>query len=494
MPSPKDAYHGEIFIPDKRHPWFPFFCPKPQVDILFYTDDTSVAFNPAASFGVDAMRDLLHQRSGFHADFRIDLLNRHDGGHARQKLTPELLAKYDQVWFFGVLQCNQQSAPENELTDDEVAALRTWMDDREGGVLITGDHSNPRPFDAVDGALDPLVNLGRALGHRVPRAGQLRVWEGLPSSDVTTDPHHTHNTQVPDGVHVLDDLTLQDDQFPQRLLLTKYPLGWSWPWWLRRYRPHPLFCGRTGPIEVFPDHMHEGALAFPAGYPAADWPSGPWGQPVPEVVARGTDKRFPATYDLVSAYDGALASVGRIVADSTWHHYFNINLAGFAPGSAERDAIGDYYANLAAWLTPSAKRAAMRCWFWWQLAVHPAVHMVKGASFTVLGQTALDVLGRVAGQCTITQLVWPFPLWPRDWIEFPWPPEEVVLGAVISGYHAAFDQATAGAGELPSRTRLVGSGLLAAVEQHGVELRRMAETADRLPGFLREHLPGGREG
>ncbi|QKV72450.1 hypothetical protein [Amycolatopsis sp. Hca4] len=69
-----------------------------------------------------------------------------------------------------------------------------------------------------------------------------------------------------------------------------------------------------------------------------------------------------------------------------------------------------------------------------------------------------------------------------------------MLGAVISGYHAAFDQATAGAGELPSRTRLVGSGLLAAVEQHGVELRRMAETADRLPGFLREHLPGGREG
>ncbi|HXT88003.1 MAG TPA: hypothetical protein VN714_01985, partial [Trebonia sp.] len=70
--------------------------------------------------------------------------------------------------------------------------------------------------------------------------------------------------------------------------------------------------------------MHEGALAFPSSYPTPEWPSGPFGQPTPEVVARGTDKRFAATYDLVSAYDGSMASVGRIVADSTWHHYFHV--------------------------------------------------------------------------------------------------------------------------------------------------------------------------
>ena len=118
--------------------------------------------------------------------------------------------------------------------------------------------------------------------------------------------------------------------------------------------------------------------------------------------------------------------------------------------------------------------------------------MVKGTSFTVLGQTALDVLGRAAGQCTITQLIWPFPLWPKQWIEFPWPPEEVVLGAVIAHYHRAFDQARAQTGELPTRTQLVGAGLRAAVEQHGSELRRMAETADGLPRFLDEHLPAER--
>jgi hypothetical protein len=491
VPRPETAYEGNILIPDRRHPWWPFFCPKPKVDILFYTDHPSVSFDAASDFGVDAMRDLLLQRSGFHADFRIDLLNRHSGGHAAQKLTSELLAKYDQVWFFGVLQCDQLSAPENELTDPEVAALRTWMDDHEGGVLVTGDHANPRPSDASDGALDPLVNLGRALGHRIPRAGRLRVWEGLPSADIFPDAHQTHNTQVPDGTHPLDDLTLQDDQFPQRLLLTKYSLGWSWPWWLRQYRPHPLLCGRAGAIDVFPDHMHEGALDFPATYPAAEWPQGPSGQPVPEVIARGTDKRFPATYGVLSAYDGEPASVGRIVADSTWHHYFNVNLRGFAPGSAVRDAIGDYYANLAAWLAPPAQRHAMRYWFWWLLAVHPAVHMVKGNSFTVLGQTAFDVLGRQASQCTISQLIWPFPIPEKLRIEFPWPPEEVLLGAVIARYHAAFDQADARAGELPNRAQLVDKGFREAVALHVTEARRMAEAAGRLPGVLGERSAVG---
>ena len=76
-------------------------------------------------------------------------------------------------------------APENELTDPEVQALEVWMSgSSQGGVLITGDHSNGRPLGA-DPGLNSLVNLGRALGHRVPRGGRLRVWEGLPSSDFT---------------------------------------------------------------------------------------------------------------------------------------------------------------------------------------------------------------------------------------------------------------------------------------------------------------------
>jgi len=482
-----DRPEQDVLIPDTDHPLFWFFCPRPTVRILFYTDNSSVQLSTVPDFGVGTLRDLITTHNTFHAFFSVDLINRHDGGHAQRKITPGLLAEYDQVWFFGVEQANQLPfAPENELTDPEVDALRDWMGSmgRQGGVLITGDHSNPRPFGA-DPALDPLVNLGRALGHRVPRAGKLRLWEGLPSSDFTSPPlfdANTHDTQVPDGIHNLNDLTLQDDSLPQQLLLTKYSLGWGFPFWLRRYRPHPLFCGRSGPIEVYPDHMHEGALDFPSSYPASDWPSGLFGQPRPEVVARGTDKRAaaPGVYDLVSAYDGAQASVGRIVADSTWHHYFNVNLRGF-PAGPVLNAIADYYVNLAVWLSPPGVRRAMNCWLWWYLAVHPAVRMVAGNSLALLGQTAFDVLGRRASQCAITEFVWPFAISVEYREKFPWPPEELALGAVINEYHHAFDTALSGENELPDRDELVRRGLTLAYEEHMRMLSRAAEAARGLP-------------
>jgi hypothetical protein len=342
---------ANLFVPASGHAWLPLFCPRPNVRILFYTDDPDVNLNPnQPDFGVGTLRDLVLTHNRFHATFTVALVNRHAGGHANHKLTPALLDQYDQLWVFGVLQANLPNQTQNELTDPEVDALRAWMSrpGREGGVLITGDHSNLRPAGA-DPALDPLVNLGRALGHRIPRAGKLRVWEGLPSSDPTVQAN-TFDTQVPDGLGTsLDNLVLQQDALPQELMLTKYSVGWLWPWWLRHYRPHPLFCGRTGPIEVYPDHMHEGALTNPSSFPAAEWPSGPFGQPRPEVIARGKDKRptVSRTYDVVAAYDGSTAGAGRIVADSTWHHYFHVNLSGFPTGGPTLNTIADYYVNLA---------------------------------------------------------------------------------------------------------------------------------------------------
>jgi hypothetical protein len=63
------TYQGNVLLPGKGHMWWPGFCPK---------------------------------LTAFHADFEIDLVNRHGGGHANRKLTADLLARYDQVWFFDV--------------------------------------------------------------------------------------------------------------------------------------------------------------------------------------------------------------------------------------------------------------------------------------------------------------------------------------------------------------------------------------------------------
>jgi hypothetical protein len=197
-------------------------------------------------------------------------------------------------------------------------------------------------------------------------------------------------------VEDIDNLAAQQDAVPQQLLLKTYsapsggPPGPGVPY---GRRVHRLFCGRTAPITVFPDHMHEGHLVVPSALPADPWPSGPSGQPRPEVIAQGTDKRNGRIYDLVIAYDGHEVSVGRIVADSTWHHYFNVNLKGFPAGGPVLSQLAQFYVNLAVWLAPPAKRAQIACWLRWKVLHVPTVEMAKRDSPWELGRTGFCTFG-----------------------------------------------------------------------------------------------------
>jgi hypothetical protein len=117
--------------------------------------------------------------------------------------------------------------------------------------------------------------------------------------------------------------------------------------------------------------------------------------------------------------------------------------------------------------------------------------MVSGASLAVLGLTAIDVLGRYASQCTISDMVWPFPL-PLELRErFPWPPEELAIGGVVREYHNALDATAAGEPDLPSQASLVGSGLRAAAAEHHSELARAASAAGELDQVIAELLREG---
>jgi hypothetical protein len=82
----------DVLLPDTFHPWWPWFCPKPTVRILFYTDDFSVVANMSNDFGVGRLCDLILTKNTFYVDFHIDVINRHEGGHATDKLTPAVLA------------------------------------------------------------------------------------------------------------------------------------------------------------------------------------------------------------------------------------------------------------------------------------------------------------------------------------------------------------------------------------------------------------------
>jgi hypothetical protein len=254
----------------------------------------------------------------------------------------------------------------------------------------------------------------------------------------------------------------QEDQWPQRLLLTTYPVPGSPPWTSFGRQVHPLFCGRDSPITVFPDHMHEGHIQLPVTYPAEIWPTGPNGQqPRPEVIARGTDKATGEIYDIVIAYDGSSAGAGRIVSDSTWHHYFNVNLKGFSPGGFVQSELAQYYANLAVWLSPPAKRHQMACWLFWKLLHTPAVAMTASNSRLNLGKVAYDVVRRKLGPCVVRDV---FELTSKTAPALVEPPPELLLGGVLDAYFTAFKRAERGeAQQAPDDIdALVARGLIAA--------------------------------
>lgn len=465
----------------EHHPLWRLFCPRPTVRILFYTDDFSVAFDDASDFGVSLLRDLIVDHSPFYATFQIDLLNRHQTGHASKPLTASVLAGYDQVWFFGVGQANTRSEPANELTSAEVGALNAWM--ATGGVLISGDHANMRPAGA-DPSLNALVNLGRAIGHRVPRAGELRRWEGPPGASAATN----HNTQVKVGTTSVEDLSLQRDAVPQEIILKRYSLPTIMPAWFYRSQPHPLFCGRMREITVFPDHMHEGQIEIPLTFPVTKWPSVGGVQPTPEVVAWGVDKRNGNVYPVVAAYDGQRAGVGRIVADSTWHHYFNVNLVGFLPGSQVLNDIADYFVNLSVWLTPAPKREQMKCWFWWWVVLEPTVLMARSQPFKILGAAARDVIDRVATQCQITEFLGILDLKPEILARVPLPPDDLLIGGIVHEYHEAIQRLSEKRGRqrVSEPRELRRRGLIAAIEDAVNELKQSVDGSRQLLAQLQD--------
>ncbi|MCE7003755.1 hypothetical protein LWC34_13090 [Kibdelosporangium philippinense] len=414
---------------------------KPKIRVLFYTDVVGFTGNNGFSLGI--LRDLLLGNQPFFAEFEVDLINRHADGHAANKLTPEVLGRYEQVWFFGLEQCNVPGQPANELVDAEVKALRSWMD-AGGGVLITGDHSNPRPGDA-DPNLPDYLNLGRALGHRVPRAGELRVWNDRPDSSI----EFSHNTHQPDpwGNDINQPIPNDLDPYPQELILRKW-----------NGRPHPLFQGRRGPITIFPDHMHEGQLLIPEQFPTDVWPVGRTGQPKPEIVSRGTDKRNGEVYGVTSVYDGAAAGVGRIVADSTWHHYFDINLWGFQKGGDVLNRLTEYYVNLTLWLTPKLVKQEMNAQLLHWLSNHLSVRAVLDEGYRTPGLAAAGLVREVAGQGVLDDLVWPLEGSPDV-------PEELLLGAVVKESAAALSRGDVDA------TTVVERGLRTGAEEYAAELR-----------------------
>jgi hypothetical protein len=319
------------------------------------------------------------------------------------------LLDYDVIWLFsdegydGGVQAGPVSGTTEpgRLSDSELAKITEFMQ-AGGGLFAVGDH---------DG-------LGAGMCGFIPRVRSMRKWfdamdgsSGLPPSAATrnwpssgatrrdtlqkgsTDDDNNPNA-TGDPVFFFDD---QSDDRAQPLTVL--------------VPSHPVVQGATGVLTVYPDHMHEGEVMAPAGAQLAwnsatdstlsfagpnftEFPSTTVGnyREAPIILAQAIAGQTPhgttvtpedmvcatpfgpaldtcvkVPLDVLAAYDGHRVNVGRIVTDSSFHHFIDLNLlgdpcsntantdkrAGFnfsASGQVVLKELKAFYVNIATWL------------------------------------------------------------------------------------------------------------------------------------------------
>jgi hypothetical protein len=422
----------------------PIFSPLPTpIRILIVIDGRIVLSKDPSDFGLGYVLETLRGPIRWWVRFEVDIGKRDGASVAGDDVNPLTypnfkftnagfnLDSYHQVWFFADLPSANDGADGTTdadiltpftLDDDELKLLAEWMD-RGGGVFAAGDHSI----------------LGASMCHRIPRVRTMRKWthaQGVP----TRDGPGRYQTLQPNEVS-----GKEGDSVLQPVELVYRPIPGPLPF-LRPLMPHPVLCSRQGPIDRFPDHMHEGevirdnevaldrALDIP-NYNRPEYPTDPTGgqRPRPQVVAWGqtTNRRAanqsqdltpgslatavvtaigPTRFGLVGAYDGNLIGIGRVVVDSTWHHWFSLNLNGIAAaGTLTYEKMRDYYENIGLWLTtPALRQSILISGTWGVLTESAPMRFSKNDSPWQIGEQVLETLSQTMSPCLIGQLVDPY--------------------------------------------------------------------------------------
>jgi hypothetical protein len=116
-------------------------------------------------------------------------------------------------------------------------------------------------------------------------------------------------------------------------------------------------------------------------------------------------------FGLIGAYDGDGVGIGRVVVDSTWHHWFSFNLLGFRDANPSVfEGMQAYYRNVGLWLTtPEQRRSMLAAAVWGVVASDPmGFPSQPSRSLWEMGERVLQIMGRTASQPTLFELVKPF--------------------------------------------------------------------------------------
>lgn len=461
------------------------------VDILVVVD-TEISTDPADDFGIASVIELIRNSKVGCMRFRVDIALR-NGEAPNIVASPTIhqpkyrgfrfnmmdeatsvIDKYEQIWCFGFKPSNSGSPNDAEIdqpgafpaSDAELLKLSQWMKDKKGGLFGTGDHHF----------------LGASMCRRIPRLGTMRRWtnaDGVPPIgtpariDTLRPPSPAYEPGAPGGPLPLNNSPHQGDLTPQPIQWVTWKSSF-WPFGIRK-RPHPVLCHPTlGPIDVMPDHAHEGlcvdtgAVLLGGTYNFGDgvqseYPNaidgGP--KPAPQVIAYGSNLGDPpykfgkfeqparSSNPMISVYDGHRAGVGRVATDSTWHHWMDVNIDNMkAANNDDWKKISRYFINLAVWLNPPG--FSTRCLYLSAVVSHfeyPGFQEFSpGLSTRELGRSLRTHLIKYYGPCWVTEHIWEI-IWERKLLPFdiltkvkpqieqldsdPDIVEEVVLGTLV---------------------------------------------------------------
>lgn len=466
---------------------------KHYTDILIVVD-LAINVGPVANgFGISSVIDLIRNAKVGCMRFRVDIALR-NGEAPSVVASPTIhqpkyrgfrfdmvsagasvIDSYEQIWCFGF---NPNSSSTNDAVIDdpnelptqagELVKLASWMQINKGGLFGTGDHHT----------------LGASMCRKIPRLGTMRRWtnaDGVPPPgtpariDTLRPPSAAYEPGAPGGPSPLSngshqgDLTVQPIQWTAHQRSFGRPFRWS-------MRPHPVLCHPTlGPINVMPDHAHEGLCIDAANInlnathnfdglgAQAEYPDAIDGgaKPEPFMAAYGSNLGSPpynfskgaqparAHNPMINVYDGHRAGVGRVATDSTWHHWMDVNINTIrAANNDDWKKISRYYINLAVWLNPPGH--STHCFYTSAVASHfqtPGFQeYYSDASAQELGQSLRAHLVNYYGPCWVTEriweIIWERKIWPfeiprdkRPSIDFggvdPTILEELVLGHMV---------------------------------------------------------------
>ncbi len=261
------------------------------------------------------------------------------------------LNNFDQIWLFGIQGSSQPTPDSNipnqeSITSSEISAIENYMNSG-GGLFATGDHGV----------------LGNVMCGNIPRVKDMRYWNDFPNSsndenEVSMGGKKRNDTnQPPPGQVSSNAFNHQSDNIPQKIAVRTFGNNAS---------PHPLLSVNTnvrqsGIIDIMPDHPHEGECKAESSFTVNGVSVSSQIIATSFVIGGNTagfkDPTDPHCFPSIAVWDGWLANAGRIVVDSTWHHFVNINVNGLT--NTDWDAICHYFMNIAKWMS---RRRYWWCW------------------------------------------------------------------------------------------------------------------------------------